>query len=131
MDDQVSKSGKTMDVGTRLAFDRTRLAYDRTMLAWVRTATSLISFGFTIYKFFQIEISKGEPGKYLIGPREFAMIMIGIGILSLLLATMQHRRDRDALKATDPDVPRSMAAVLAGLIAILGVVAFLAVVFHQ
>ena len=33
--------------------DRTRLAYERTMMAWVRMGTSLISFGFTIYKFFQ------------------------------------------------------------------------------
>ena len=28
------------------------VALDRTLMAWVRTATSLISFGFTIYKFF-------------------------------------------------------------------------------
>ena len=34
------------------------------MLAWVRTAASLISFGFTIYKFFQLEIGKLVP----IGP---------------------------------------------------------------
>jgi putative membrane protein len=38
---------------TALALDRTLLAYDRTLMAWVRTATSLISLGFTIYKFFQ------------------------------------------------------------------------------
>ena len=38
---------------TRLAVERTRLAYERTLMAWTRTATSLISFGFTIYKFFQ------------------------------------------------------------------------------
>ena len=42
-----------MDTGTKLAVDRTRLAYERTLMAWVRTATSLISFGFTIYKFFE------------------------------------------------------------------------------
>ena len=131
MDDPASKSGKTLDVGTRLAFDRTRLAYDRTMLAWVRTATSLISFGFTIYKFFQIEIGKGEPAKHLIGPREFAMIMIGMGLLSLVMATIQHRQDRDDLKAMDPEVPRSTAALLAGLIAILGIIAFAAVALHQ
>ena len=28
------------------------LAYERTMLAWIRTAVSLITFGFTLYKFF-------------------------------------------------------------------------------
>ena len=26
------------------------------MMAWIRTATSLISFGFTIYKFFDLEL---------------------------------------------------------------------------
>jgi putative membrane protein len=36
-----------------LAFERTMLAYERTLMAWIRTAISLISFGFTIYKFFQ------------------------------------------------------------------------------
>ena len=55
-----SPSAKPLDVGTRLAVDRTRLAYERTLMAWVRTATSLISFGFTIYKFFQLEL-KGQP----------------------------------------------------------------------
>ena len=38
--------------------DRTRLAYERTLMAWVRTATSLISFGFTIYKFRRILAAK-------------------------------------------------------------------------
>ena len=42
-----------LDSSTRLAVDRTRLAHERTLMAWVRTATSLISFGFTIYKFCQ------------------------------------------------------------------------------
>ena len=130
MSDQTSKNPKTLDVGTRLAFDRTRLAYDRTMMAWVRTATSLISFGFTIYKFFQIEINKGQPGDHLIGPREFAMLMIGIGLLSLVMATIQHRQDRNLLRTMDPEIPRSMAAILAGLIALLGIVAFAAVIFQ-
>ena len=128
MTDPTPDSATTFNVSTRLAFDRTRLAYDRTMMAWVRTATSLISFGFAIYKFFQIEIGNGEPDRHLIGPREFALMMIGIGLLSLLLATIQHRRDRNALRAMNPEVPRSMAALLAGLIAILGIVAFLSVI---
>jgi putative membrane protein len=101
------------------------------MMAWVRTATSLISFGFTIYKFFQIEISKGEQAKHLIGPREFAMMMIGIGLVSLVMATIQHRHDRNVMRAMNPEVPRSMAALLAGLIALLGIVAFAAVVFQK
>ena len=52
----MSAAERTLDAGTRLAVNRTRLAYERTLMAWVRTAASMISFGFTIYKFFQLEL---------------------------------------------------------------------------
>jgi uncharacterized membrane protein YidH (DUF202 family) len=42
---------------TDLAFERTMLAYERTLMAWVRTAISLISFGFTLYKFLRNGVS--------------------------------------------------------------------------
>lgn len=116
----------------RLAMDRTRLAHERTLMAWIRTATSLISFGFTIYKFFQYLQDKSQaPGDRIFGPREFALLMIGIGLLALLFATVQHRRDMVTLRVQSPGVPYSLATVLAGLLSILGVVAFLAVVFRQ
>src|SRR5689334_19149367 len=44
---------KLDDDPTALAVTRTFAALDRTLMAWVRTATALMSFGFTIYKFFQ------------------------------------------------------------------------------
>jgi putative membrane protein len=69
---------------TKLAIDRTRLAYERTLMAWVRTATSLISFGFTIYKFFQF-VREGQPSAQegMIGLRAFAVLMIAIGLTAL------------------------------------------------
>ena len=89
-----------LPAATKLALDRTRLAYERTLMAWVRTATSLISFGFTIYKFFQFLREGQQPsGEGMIGLRSFAMLMIGIGLTALLLATIQHRRDRLGLQA--------------------------------
>ena len=117
---------------TQLAVDRTRLAHDRTLMAWVRTATSLISFGFTIYKFFQY-LREKTPGlsERLFGPREFALVMIGIGLMALVLATVQHRRDVVQLRHWYPAVPYSLATILAGFLSILGIVAFLAVIFRQ
>jgi putative membrane protein len=79
------KEGATRAVSTRLAFDRTRVAYDRTLMAWIRTATSLITFGFSIFKFFQLELGSSRHDNHLIGPREFAMLMVGIGLVSLVL----------------------------------------------
>lgn len=116
----------------QLAVDRTRLAHERTLLAWVRTATSLISFGFTIYKFFQYLQEKGQAREgRILGPREFALVMIGTGLIALLLATVQHRLDIQRMRALYPEVPYSLATVLAGLMSILGIIAFVAIVFRQ
>ena len=108
------------------------MAADRTLLAWVRTSTSLISFGFTIYKFFQYlrESQKVEPTG-LLGPRGFALLMIGIGVTVLLVATVQHRRDMQDLRMQYGHLRHSLAAWLAALIGGLGLLGLLAVVFRQ
>ena len=123
----------TLPDATRLAVDRTRLAHDRTLMAWVRTATSLISFGFTIYKFFQqLRDADQQAHAGLIGPRGLAMIMIGIGVGSLVVATIQHRRDLHTLRAEYGTlVPSSLATVTAAMIGGLGVLLFFAVLLRQ
>jgi putative membrane protein len=116
---------------TDLAFERTTLAYERTLMAWIRTATSLISFGFTIYKFFQ-EMSKvEEEPKRLLTPRLVGMIMIGFGFLGLLFAEIQHLGAIKRLRGIHPDMPRSLSSVLAILILIFGLILFLAALFRQ
>ena len=52
---------------TDLAFERTVLAYERTLMAWIRTAISCISFGFTIYKFFQEWRKTDQPIPTILG----------------------------------------------------------------
>ena len=118
---------------TRLAVDRTRLAHDRTLMAWVRTATSLISFGFTIYKFFQYlrEKEPGVAGDGLRGPRGFALLMIGIGLAGLAVATLEHRRSMHLLRSEyGALVPYSLATILATLVALLGIFGLLSVTLH-
>lgn len=116
---------------TDLAVDRTRLAHERTLMAWVRTSASLISFGFTIYKFFQYMRDQGEPVRdRAFGPPQFALFLIAIGLISLVLATIQHRHDMKVMRAHYAHVPYSMATVVAALVAILGVVTFGAVIFR-
>ncbi len=82
-----------LDALTRLAFERTRVAYDRTVMATVRTATSLITFGFTVYKFFELEVKGRDYNSHLVGPREFGIAMILIGLVSLSIALFERRRD--------------------------------------
>lgn len=121
-----------LDSGTRLAIDRTYLAHERTLMAWIRTAASMISFGFTIYKFFQFEL-KGRPAEeQFIGPRELAIMMITIGLVSLIMSGIQHRRSLQALRQEygQAAAPTSTANVVVVLFSILGSLALVAVLFR-
>ena len=94
---------------------------------------SLITFGFTIYKFFQYmqENQTGQHAPRLVGPRGYGIFMISLGLIALLLATVQHRRNMKILREQYPRTPLSLAATMAALISILGIVALLAAVFRQ
>jgi putative membrane protein len=131
MAEQTSQSAPALDNSTILAFDRTRAAYERTMMAWIRTATSLITFGFTIYKFFQIEAPPPGRQNRLIGPRGFAFILVSIGLFSLILATIEHRQNIRTLGERYSGKLRSLAVLVAALISILGVLALVAIIFRQ
>ncbi|MCE9545222.1 MAG: DUF202 domain-containing protein [Planctomycetia bacterium] len=115
-----------------LALERTFLAYERTLMAWTRTSTSLITFGFTLYKFFEYLHERGEVarGPQLFGARTFGMVMIGVGVVTLVLATIQHRLQLRRLYATAGKPPFSLSFVLASLIAGLGILGFVSGIVH-
>ena len=117
----------------KLAAERTYLAYERTLMAWTRTATSLITFGFTLYKFFEYLHERGETprGPQIMGARTFGLIMIGIGVLVLIVASLQHRTQLQRLRAYYPDAPFSLALLLAVLIACLGILGFVSGIVHS
>ena len=116
---------------TDLAFERTALAYERTLMAWIRTAISLISFGFTIYKFFQEWRRTEQPVQTIFTPRIVGMIMILFGLLGLLFASVQHYTAIKKLKKDYPNIQRSLSSVLAILILMFGLALFLATLFRQ
>ena len=99
-------------------------------MAWTRTATSLISFGFTVYKFFDYEDEEDATSRGVLRPRWFALFMIVIGLVALTLATIEHHRALKTLKAEYGNQPPSLSLIVAALIAVLGIVGLVAVVFH-
>jgi putative membrane protein len=99
------------------------------MLSWIRTATSLITFGFSIEQFFRIAKTGVPQSTDLFGPREFGLLMISVGLVALLPATLENRSAIRALAAKYPaqvgypEIPRSRALMLAVLIAVPGLLA--------
>jgi putative membrane protein len=119
-----------LDLSSRLAFDRTRVAFERTMLSWIRTGTSLITFGFGVYKFFEIE-RKPSAQDYIIGPKEFGLILVGIGLAALALGTLEYQRNMRELSAGYAGKPSWLTMLFAGSIATLGILAFVIMLIRQ
>ena len=113
-----------MDTVVKLAFERTYLANERTQMAWIRTTLALISFGFTIAKFYQFLHETHGLKAPPLGPRTVGMLMIAIGLVAFVAANLQHRRALQALRAQCPGLPESTAGAIAALIMALGIIAF-------
>ena len=94
--------------------------------AWIRTATALLSFGFTIYKFFELAHSLPAATRRLVSPRQFGLLMIGSGLVALLLGTIEHRRNLRSLEAAHATARSSVA----GCLAIMGLLAFAATLWR-
>lgn len=117
----------------QLALERTLLAHERTLMAWIRTGLSLTTFGFTLYKFFEF-LHEHEPDRYqqqALGARTFGRVMIVIGIVTLVVAALQHRHSMNVLRAHYPEAPRSLAILLAVLLAALGILALIATIHRR
>jgi len=80
---------------------------------------------------FQLEAPGRQRQNRLIGPREFAFMLVSIGLISLLLATLEHRQSIRALGAQYAGKQRSLAVLVAALISILGILALVAMIFRQ
>jgi len=77
---------------TDLSIERTVMAANRSQMAWVRTALSLISFGFTIYKFLQVQIADAEHLRimHMQGPRRIGLVLIALGTTAIILGTLEY-----------------------------------------
>ena len=113
-----------------LAMDRSRMASERTLMAWLRTSLSMISFGFTIFKFLealqqQATIKALRPNS----PRNVGLTLIAIGTVALILAGVQHRRYLRALGTDEARAGLDLPLLVSGLVVLLGLLMFASVVF--
>ena len=100
-------------------------------MAWIRTATSMIGFGFTIYKFFQFEAPHEGHRSTGLTPRDFALMMISLGLGTLLLAMISRRLESRYVSLHLGRWRGSLSEAVAGLVFVLGTVLLLATVFHD
>jgi putative membrane protein len=113
---------------TDWALDRTIMAADRTLMAWVRTALSMISFGFTIYKFLQ---TMNTPASLMPAdaPKNLPLTLIGLGIVSLVLAWLEYIAHLKRLGRPRGNAWRHLSLWIAGCVGLIGLFAMLNIAF--
>jgi len=117
---------------TDLAFERTRMAAERTLIAWIRTALSMISFGFTIYKFLEAMQEDQKVHLQPNGPRNLGLTLIALGTNGLIIACIQHRNLLKQLHhSTSVGARWSLAMMVAVAISVLGVLAFASIALQM
>jgi inner membrane protein YidH len=127
-----SSAESEASVSTSLAVERTLLAYDRTLMANVRTSTALISFGFTIYKFFsEMKVLANPAPHHLLGSRNFGFMMVASGVIYVALSSLSYRRQVRAMNRKYGTSTHQLPLGLALLISILGILGLLAIIFRQ
>lgn len=129
-EDEQSETPETpRDLRLPAALVRTALSSEQTLMSWVRTSLSLFAFGFSITQFFYYLEQQQEGSDFSSGPRRLGLALIGVGILVLVLAVVEHLQRLRTLK--EQGLPTDSGSILpigsAGAILAIGIVALVSV----
>ena len=106
------------------------MALERTLMGWIRTAVSLISFGFTMFKFLEAMQQRGDAAIREHAPRNLGLSLILLGMVLLALAMFQFvRAVKGARRFSDDKVPISLSMIGAGGVLLIGLFALLNMLF--
>ena len=118
---------------TEMAVERTAMAAGRTLMAWIRTALSMISFGFTIYKFLQAAVEgKANSVMQLMGPRRLGLFLIALGVISVVLGSIEYYHTIQRLNRMSATNYKAInfSFIVGILIGLLGLFLFITILTH-
>jgi putative membrane protein len=104
---------------------RVHLANERTLLAWVRTGIALMALGFAIARFglFLRQVAAAGnihvPPAHSLGSTEFGAVLVALGALANLAATVRYARVRQAVERGEVGPPGSILVLVIGTTATL------------
>jgi putative membrane protein len=104
---------------------RLHQANERTMLAWIRTGIALMAFGFAIARFgvFLRQVaavgSVALPAPQGLGSAWLGAVLVAMGMMANLLATVRYGRIRHAIERGDVGAPSATLVYVIGITAAL------------
>jgi len=105
---------------------RTVLAADRTLMAWIRTALSMLSFGFTIYKFLET-VAQQSPRPPPHSPQQVGLFLAALGTLAMLLGTISYWVTLRDLQKTEKFRLGRPVLLIAVIISLAGITLFVTI----
>jgi len=109
-----------LKIGDKLSLRRTALAEERTLMAATRTSVSLISFGFTISKFFQQLREHDVMGGTGLASRRVGLWLVSVGTVYMIFSCVQHIMVRKQLREEGANLRVSYSFFLGVVIVLLG-----------
>jgi putative membrane protein len=104
---------------------RLHQANERTMLAWIRTGIALMAFGFAIARFGLFLRQLAAVGSVVLhapqglGSAWLGGVLVALGMMTNLLATVRYGRVRHAIERGDVGAPSATMVYAIGLTAAL------------
>jgi putative membrane protein len=109
---------------------RTIMAADRTLMAWIRTSLSMLSFGFTIYKFLQAIASQGKM-EHSNSPQQVGLFLTALGVAAIVLGTLSYWVTlRDLQRVEEFRIGRPVL-LMALIMSVAGVASFVSIAMRM
>jgi len=108
---------------------RTILAADRTLMAWIRTSLSMLSFGFTIYKFLQAMADSNQIARSD-SPRHVGLFLVAMGTVAMVLGTVSYWASLREIEAREPFRTMRPVLAIALVMSLAGTAMFVAIFNH-
>lgn len=105
---------------------RTILAADRTLMAWIRTSLSMLSFGFTIYKFLQ-GIAGPDAPRAAMTAQVVGLFLAGTGTTAIIFGTIGYWVTLKELQRIEEFRVRRPVLLLALIMSVAGLALFIAI----
>lgn len=99
-----------------ITLERFRIASEKMQLSWIARSITISALGFTVYRLLEDEEAKGMSNSILsISPSEVGLIMLLIGFVGLVWATMQHRETTEKVRrqyTVYQELPKSISLIV-------------------
>ncbi|EJL22451.1 YidH family protein [Novosphingobium sp. AP12] len=109
-----------------LGEQRTILAADRTLMAWIRTSLSMLSFGFTIYKFLD-SIPRAPGQAHEDSPQRVGLFLAAMGTAAMVLGTISYWATLHEMRRANEFRMGRPVLVMALIMSIAGVALFVSI----